>query len=314
MNTTHARRAGATVLLIVVGVLAGRALATGVPTASPLTFSGLVTDDAGKPYAAAVPVIVKLYAGQNANTAACTAATTEAEAGTGRFEAVLAADCAKAVHDSNDLWSELTVGANKIVLPRSRVGAVPYALEAQVASGAGGALAAEMAATAKSVTALQDGLNAVEKRTPTLVDANNNVIGTVLDAGGNQYAAITKAGAVVHLDLATGALALPPNKQIFYFSSDCSGTPYSIWPGHFGMIVQPYQAPDPLKFVYYASVKTTAVALVLNSAYLYSSNSCLNTFSWTVAANKSYAELKIVGSAEVGLAAPIKGPVHLEFK
>lgn len=131
--------------LLAGGVFAGHAIASGVPSVSPLTWSGVVTDDAGKPYPKAVPVSVAFYDGQNATTAACTSSTVQAQAGTGYFEVVLPAECVKAVHDSADLWSEMTVGDGKTVLPRSRVGAVPYALEAQRASEATGDLANQLA-------------------------------------------------------------------------------------------------------------------------------------------------------------------------
>ena len=63
----------------------------------------------------------------------CAAATVQSEAGTGRFSVTLPAECADAVHEKTDLWSEAAVGPAKTLLPRAHVGAVPYALEADAA-------------------------------------------------------------------------------------------------------------------------------------------------------------------------------------
>ncbi|MBM4342426.1 MAG: hypothetical protein FJ100_03495 [Deltaproteobacteria bacterium] len=114
----------------------GRALATGAPTQSPLVFSGIVTDAAGVPYKAAQEVIVKFYDKADAPTPKCTAPAVQAEANSGRFAVVLPPDCAQAVHDTPDLWSETVVA--KTALPRVHIGAVPYALQADVAKIAAG--------------------------------------------------------------------------------------------------------------------------------------------------------------------------------
>ena len=41
--------------------LTGRALATGAPTLTPLTYAGTVTDATGKPYAVAQDVTLRFY-------------------------------------------------------------------------------------------------------------------------------------------------------------------------------------------------------------------------------------------------------------
>ncbi|MBM4345667.1 MAG: hypothetical protein FJ100_20025 [Deltaproteobacteria bacterium] len=58
-----------------------------------------------------------------------------------------------------DLWAEAAVGPNKVVLPRAKVGAVPYALEADSAKVAGTALAASSA-----VGALQQEIAALKAK------------------------------------------------------------------------------------------------------------------------------------------------------
>lgn len=124
------------------GFAGARALATGAPQLSPLTYGGVLTDKDGKPYPSAQEVVLKFYDKVDATTPKCTAPAAQAEAGTGRFSVVLPGECAQAVRDTPDLWSEATVGGGKTVLPRVHVGAVPYALEADSAKVAGSAGAA----------------------------------------------------------------------------------------------------------------------------------------------------------------------------
>ena len=124
----------ASVLLATVAFVAGKALATGAPAQTPLTYGGTVTDAAGKPYPDAVDVTVAIYDAASAGTLKCKAATVQAEAGTGRFSVVLPGECADAVHATPELWSEVAVGPNKLLMPRSHVGALPFALEAGAAS------------------------------------------------------------------------------------------------------------------------------------------------------------------------------------
>ena len=131
-RTTLAVVAALLAAVAVAAFLTGRALATGAPTQTPLTYAGTVTDEAGKPYAQAVDVQLKLYDKADAAVAKCTAPTVKAEAGSGRFAVVLPNECAQAVHAASDLWVEATVGAR--VLPKAHVGAVPYALESASAS------------------------------------------------------------------------------------------------------------------------------------------------------------------------------------
>ncbi|MBM4345980.1 MAG: hypothetical protein FJ100_21615, partial [Deltaproteobacteria bacterium] len=113
-----------------VGVQIGRSRAAGAPTQAPLTYGGVVSGQDGKPLASAVEVTVAFYDAAVGGSAKCAAAPVQAEAGSGRFSVVLPAACVDAVHEKADLWAEAAVGPNKVVLPRAKVGAVPYALEA----------------------------------------------------------------------------------------------------------------------------------------------------------------------------------------
>ena len=162
------------------GVLGGRALATGAPVQTPLTYAGTVTDAAGKPYPTAQSVKVSFYDKADATVAKCTSPQAQTEANTGHFSVVLPPECAQAVHEAPDLWTEATVGESKTVLPRTHVGAVPYALEAdaaKVAAGAGGALKTTLDGLASDVAGLKAGSGGGG---PILVDGKGVTIGKML--------------------------------------------------------------------------------------------------------------------------------------
>lgn len=104
------------------------ATAAGLPTTTPFTYSGLLADAQGKPLSAATAQVgLSLHTAQSGGTAACTTAAKQVTLNQGRFTLTLHADCQKAFHDHPDLYLQLTV--NGTTLPRTKVGAVPYALE-----------------------------------------------------------------------------------------------------------------------------------------------------------------------------------------
>lgn len=206
--------------LVAGGIFAGHAIASGVPSTSPLTWSGVVTDDAGKPYAKAVPVTVAFYDGQNATTAACTSATVQAQAGTGYFEVVLPAECVKAVHDSADLWSEMTVGDGKTVLPRSRVGAVPYALEAGVANQATGATGPLQA----NLDAIQASVKVLESEKPTAKQLVGMKLGSVYEVPFSGGLLVTQLSGALSCDGPTSVKIMIDGKPIHIEGLSGEGT------------------------------------------------------------------------------------------
>lgn len=232
-NTTRRLALGLLGGALLLGSVVGVAVATGVPTSSPLVWGGTVTDDAGKPYDKAVEVSVAFYDGQAATTPVCESQTVNAEAKTGRFSVVLPDACAKAVHDSPDLWSETVVGPSKTKLPRVKVAAVPYALEAAVAGvaeKAGGALAGEISGLSgkvdgvvKDVADLKAGGGGGSAGTSLVVkDANGVVLGVVLDADGGMVNIVTKTGYVLQSFLAQ------PASDAFFSDAGCKSNPFIV--------------------------------------------------------------------------------------
>lgn len=150
----------AAVGLVGAGAWIDRSFATGAPTQTPLTYAGVVTAADGKVLPTAVDVTVAFYDAPTGGALKCKAPTVQSEAGTGRFSVVLPAECAAAVHDKTDLWSEAAVGPGQVLLPRVHVGAVPYALESDSAkvSGAAAAASGALAQQLADLKAKVDGL------------------------------------------------------------------------------------------------------------------------------------------------------------
>ncbi len=124
----------------VVGIAAyriGRARADGVPTTSPLYYGGFL-DDSGTPVTGPRNVTVRLWDMPSAGTAVCTTVAPATPFNNGRFRVELDPACATAVRASPDLWAEVLV--DRTTLPRAKLGAVPYALEAGRAAAASGPL------------------------------------------------------------------------------------------------------------------------------------------------------------------------------
>lgn len=120
----------------------GRARADGVPSASPLTYGG-VLDDGGRPVEGVRSVSVRLWDAATGGTVACTTVAPTTTFTAGRFRVTLDASCTAAVRANPNLWAEVIV--DTATFPRSKVGAVPYALEAGRASGAAGPLETRIA-------------------------------------------------------------------------------------------------------------------------------------------------------------------------
>ena len=133
--------------------------ADGVPTMQPLWYRGQLASDRGALIDDSSRTLqVSLWTSSAGGASAACAVSrswTFARNGDGRFEVALD-DCVAAVHASADLWVQVSVDGTTVG-ERSKLAAVPYALQADRASNAAGALEAELAA-------LRARLDAVEGR------------------------------------------------------------------------------------------------------------------------------------------------------
>jgi hypothetical protein len=130
------RRLETAALLLVVtfglGYFVSRARAGGIPAAQALTYSGVLTDASGTPLVGSKSILVQLYDQATGGTAQCTIGPTVVTLAAGAFKVALPDTCAAAVHATPDLWVDVFVDGASV--GRSKLGAVPYAVEADHAS------------------------------------------------------------------------------------------------------------------------------------------------------------------------------------
>lgn len=125
---------------IVVGSagLALQARAAGVPTLPGLTYTGYLENADGAPLTKTVSIAVEVFDAATKGKRVCDASLDSVKPVSGRFQIELPEACAAAVHASPDLWIDVKVDGSS--LGRTKLGAVPYALEAERASVATGEL------------------------------------------------------------------------------------------------------------------------------------------------------------------------------
>jgi hypothetical protein len=124
--------------------VAGRARAAGVPTIPPaMTYSGTLTQADGTPLTGSKNIGVEIWDQPTGGTTpVCLAPSSMQTLVAGSFQVALPDTCAAAVHANPDLWIEVSIDG--AALARTKIGAVPYALESATASAAAGALAASL--------------------------------------------------------------------------------------------------------------------------------------------------------------------------
>jgi hypothetical protein len=142
----------------VAGYRLGKARADGIPADSDaLTYTGLLEDDKGQPVEGSVPINVTLYTAATGGALQCESKNGAPQAPPvlvekGRFRVPLPKECATAVRANPNLFVEVTVAAGP-PLPRMRLGAVPFAVEAAHATGATSAGRVVVTSGTKSVSA-----------------------------------------------------------------------------------------------------------------------------------------------------------------
>lgn len=129
------------------GYFVGTARAAGIPATATLAYSGVIHDAQGPIDDPALPIGVSLWdvpmAGDPATNRRCDFPSMRTAVTNGRFRIVLPEACVAAVQANPELYVEISLQGD--TLPRQKIGAVPYAVEAQRASSAGGALEARIA-------------------------------------------------------------------------------------------------------------------------------------------------------------------------
>ena len=108
-----------------------RAVAEGAPSTAPVYFAGTLTEG-GTPVNGTRDVVLRLFDVPTGGSETCTTTTRGTTFTAGRFRVALDATCVADVRENPDRWVEVQVGST--ILARTKIGAVPYALEADRAS------------------------------------------------------------------------------------------------------------------------------------------------------------------------------------
>jgi hypothetical protein len=184
-----------------VGYSVDRARASGVPAVQALTYSGVLTDASGTPLTGSKNIQISVYDMAASGNLQCSAGSAATTLVSGGFRLALPDTCTTAVHATPDLWLEVFVDGTS--LGRTKLGVVPFAVEADHAKNADNATSATNAANASSLAAAASGglINyqvlgsalAARCSGTTIVDCTCPA-GTYLVSGGGETA---RAGAYV---------------------------------------------------------------------------------------------------------------------
>jgi hypothetical protein len=146
------------VVVTAAGFWAARALAGGIPDGTgAMTYAGVLEDAEGRPRTGTGHTIIFALWDQGQPGTGTSRCNVQSPSGgydlgtTGRFSIALPEGCATAVKAYPNLWVELTV--DNSVLPRTKLGVVPYAVEAGHAVNADSATNATNAAAAATANA-----------------------------------------------------------------------------------------------------------------------------------------------------------------
>ncbi len=146
LTMKYARAMVGTAAVVAMGLAyaIGRAHADGIPTSHPMYYAGTL-DNAGVPVEGMQDITIRVWTAATGGTLAC--AETDAPGTTvagGQFRVAIDDSCTAAVEMTPDLWVETLVGGTSF--GRSKIGAVPFAVEAQRAATPSGTLATRLAA------------------------------------------------------------------------------------------------------------------------------------------------------------------------
>jgi hypothetical protein len=147
-----------------------RVWAEGAPTLKPLFYSGTL-ESAGKLASGAYTIVLTLFDAESAGKQLCISETTKAPVEAGRFRVEVSADCVAVMKKTPDVWAALKFagpdGTPHELPDRTKIGAVPYALEAQHAVEAQHTLRADLATSATNAANAMEATHAKSADTAT---------------------------------------------------------------------------------------------------------------------------------------------------
>ncbi len=171
--TTHPRTLGLMLGTLAIGsaltLIVQSVRASGIPTPGTLTYTGSLANPDGTPFTATNKNIgITAYDSATAGTIVpeCTVASGPVGIALGQFQIQLPDTCSAKIQATPNLWIDVTVDGGS--LGRTKLGAVPFAVEA------GHALAADTAASATHATAADTAINATGDIHPTSVKVGSS--------------------------------------------------------------------------------------------------------------------------------------------
>jgi hypothetical protein len=111
-----------------------RARAAGIPDANALTYTGYLETPNGEPVTSNVKVALRAWNAETDGTELCNVAESDIKPEAGRFQIPLPGACTNAVKANPNVWLEVVAAGAS--LGRTKLGAVPYAVEAAHATNA----------------------------------------------------------------------------------------------------------------------------------------------------------------------------------
>ncbi|MFC1643218.1 hypothetical protein ACFL5O_11130 [Myxococcota bacterium] len=138
----------AIVMALATGYAVGRAKAAAVPTTAAMTYQGVLTDANNAPLTGSKNLQLTLWDAAEDGSLKCTVGPAPQQLAAGAFRVALPDDCTAAVRTVPNLWAEVFVDGTS--MGRSKLGTVPYAVEANHAT------SATTAQTAQAAMALVD--------------------------------------------------------------------------------------------------------------------------------------------------------------
>lgn len=175
------------VAAVAAAFFAGRARAAGIPDADVLTYTGYLEDGDGAPLTGDHSIEVQFLDAADATSELCGGSLDSVTLQSGRFQVPLPGECVDAVKANQNLWVEVKVdGAS---LGPTRLGAVPFAVEAGHATTADSAASAAAAegALATRLDDLEAGIPVVTgwtDFTPVVVATNGDTVTGIGQNGG----------------------------------------------------------------------------------------------------------------------------------
>jgi hypothetical protein len=160
---------GALSVTLGIGALVGysveRARASGIPATQAMSYSGVLTDPSGVPLTGSKNIQIQVFDMATGGNVQCTVGPTATALANGGFRLALPDTCTAAVHATPDLWIEVDVDGSS--LGRTKLGAVPFAVEADHAKTADSATNATNATNAASAMSAMTATNATNATNAT---------------------------------------------------------------------------------------------------------------------------------------------------